>query len=36
MDKTLKLYLNRVYNRLNRFNMDKRLIKIWRIGQIAW
>lgn len=28
MDKTLKLYLNRVYNILNRFNMDKRLIKI--------
>lgn len=25
MDKTLKLYLNRVYNRLN---MDKRLIEI--------
>ena len=29
MDKTLKLYLNRVYNRLNRFNMDKRLIEIF-------
>ncbi len=28
MAKTLKLYLNRVYNRLNRLNMDKRLIEI--------
>ncbi|CUQ55235.1 Uncharacterised protein [Parabacteroides distasonis] len=29
MDKTLKLYLNRAYNRLNRLNMDKRLIEIF-------